>query len=83
MLKIIGTSLASHLSQRAAGSDGMGIIPTALLATGANMVVSRKNIPVGLALIGAALLFLEYGRRTDETDPNPVNKSSDAEDALR
>jgi uncharacterized membrane protein (UPF0136 family) len=67
MLKMIGNSMVTALSQRIAGTGDTGIIPTALIATGANMVVSRKNIPAGLALVGVALFYMEYQRRTDET----------------
>jgi hypothetical protein len=66
MLNMIGSSIARSMSQRIAGTDDTGIIPTALLATGAKMFVSRKNVPIGLALIGTAFLLMEYRRQTTE-----------------
>jgi uncharacterized membrane protein (UPF0136 family) len=66
VLTMIGSSIARSMSQRIAGTGDTGIIPTVLLATGARMFVSRKNIPIGLALIGTAFLLLEYNRRTTE-----------------
>ena len=80
MLKMIGNSVVTTLSQRIAGTGNTGIIPTALIATGANMVVSRKNIPVGFALIGAALIYMDYKRRTDETDRTITGSGFDLRD---
>ncbi len=77
MLKMIGNSFVTALSQRIAGTGDTGIIPTALIATGANMVVSRKNIPVGFALIGAALIYMGYKRRSDETDSTAAGSGFD------
>ena len=73
MLKTISNGVVKNLSQRLSGTSDVGIIPTALLAAGANMAISRKNIPVGMALIAAALLLLELNRR-NETPTNLSKK---------
>jgi uncharacterized membrane protein (UPF0136 family) len=78
MLRTFAKSLLVGAIQKRTGIVPAGTIATALLTTGASLVLTRGRRPVGFALaaLGGLLLWHEVGRGA--VNPTPVGEDGAA-----
>lgn len=72
MLRTLVNSLVVGAVRRGTGISEPGVLTTALLTTGASLLLSRGRRPVGLALIAAGGLLLWH---ENEPEAEPVTPS--------
>jgi hypothetical protein len=74
MLRTLAKSVLIGAAQRRVGVMPAGTISTALLTTGASLMLKRGRRPIGLALVaaGGVLLWREAERRRIEDKPAVV-----------
>jgi hypothetical protein len=82
MLKTLVNSFVIDAVRKRTGIPEPGVLTTAMLTTGASLLMSRGRRPIGLALIavGGLLLWHETVPETAEitADPLPPAPASDA-----
>jgi hypothetical protein len=71
MLRTLAKSVLIGAAQRRVGVMPAGTISTALLTTGASLMLKRGRRPIGLALVaaGGVLLWREAERNRAENEP--------------
>ena len=71
MLRTLAKSMLIGAAQRRVGVMPAGTISTALLTTGASLMLKRGRRPIGLALVaaGGVLLWREAERSRAVTEP--------------
>ena len=73
MLRALVNSLVIDVVRKRAGIPEPGVLTTAMLTTGASLLLSRGRRPIGLALIavGGLLLWHEHAPETPDVNPEP------------
>jgi hypothetical protein len=80
MLRTLATSMLVGAVQKRVEVAPVGPVSTALLTTGASLMLRRGRRPIGLALLaaGGLLLWHEAGRRPTPTLPPPEPEDGSA-----
>lgn len=81
MFRGVATSALMGFVRRKAGVQTVGVIPAALLTSGASLILTKGRRPIGVAVavLGGFLLWREIEREQEEARPAlPPPASGDA-----
>ncbi len=80
MLRTLVNSVVADAVRKRTGIPEPGVLTTAMLTTGASLLLSRGRRPIGLALIavGGLLLWHEHVPEAIDVKPEPREPASEA-----